>query len=345
MALPGTGHSGVTTEDVAFNAQRKELVLAGNDGRLRFWNSDTLQPLGVGASLADQITDVAVNPVTGVIAAGLASGHDLEGPGFDGGIDLLTPTMPQTVVAHLPLIHDATSYLSFSPSGRQLAVHSIIGNVIVYDLTKPRYPSFTVTGPDPDGGGFGLRWTADGTRILAGGHSVLATIDVRTRKAISRQPSPGGEFTGIAVDPVGGSIVAGTLGGHFELLAADGSPKQPKPFTTDAGLSGVAVSADGKVLAGTGLDGTLALWSLPSGQGIVSALPLIENNGVVTFLDDHRLVLAGANSSTAVVDLDPKALISNACTVAGRNLTRSEFSQYLGSGLYHRTCPQWPAGS
>ena len=42
-------------------------------------------------------------------------------------------------------------------------------------------------------------------------------------------------------------------------------------------------------------------------------------------------------------DLDPAAWRAAACNEAGRNLTRSEWTQYLG-GAYRATCAQWPAG-
>ena len=33
-----------------------------------------------------------------------------------------------------------------------------------------------------------------------------------------------------------------------------------------------------------------------------------------------------------------------ACDIAGRNLTRAEWAQYLPGEPYHATCKQWPAG-
>jgi hypothetical protein len=58
-----------------------------------------------------------------------------------------------------------------------------------------------------------------------------------------------------------------------------------------------------------------------------------------------RVVVAGGNATVVVVELDPSKLVAMACTTSGRNLTRAEFVKYLGSGPYHRTCPQWSAGT
>ena len=45
-----------------------------------------------------------------------------------------------------------------------------------------------------------------------------------------------------------------------------------------------------------------------------------------------------------VWDLDPTHWASTACGIAGRNLTQSEWKQYLPGRTYQLTCPEWPAG-
>jgi len=37
-------------------------------------------------------------------------------------------------------------------------------------------------------------------------------------------------------------------------------------------------------------------------------------------------------------------LIDRACNLVGRNLTRSEWKQFLPGKSYRRTCDQWPSG-
>jgi len=41
---------------------------------------------------------------------------------------------------------------------------------------------------------------------------------------------------------------------------------------------------------------------------------------------------------------DPARWLTIACAIAGRNLTRAEWHQYLPSRPYQITCPEWPAG-
>jgi len=49
-------------------------------------------------------------------------------------------------------------------------------------------------------------------------------------------------------------------------------------------------------------------------------------------------------SKSVVWDSDPAEWQTIACQIAGRNLTQTEWHQYLPSRPYQITCPGWPAG-
>jgi WD40 repeat protein len=59
-----------------------------------------------------------------------------------------------------------------------------------------------------------------------------------------------------------------------------------------------------------------------------------------------RLVSSGlvTTGNDMVWDFDPAHWASIACSIAGRNLTKAEWSEYLPGRQYEATCPQWPAG-
>jgi hypothetical protein len=46
-----------------------------------------------------------------------------------------------------------------------------------------------------------------------------------------------------------------------------------------------------------------------------------------------------------VWDLDPADWASIACRIAGRNLSQSEWKQYLSGRPYQVKCTQWPVGT
>ncbi len=53
---------------------------------------------------------------------------------------------------------------------------------------------------------------------------------------------------------------------------------------------------------------------------------------------------SSASGTPLVIDLDPAHWEGIACGLAGRNLTRAEWAQYLPGRPYQQTCPQWPPG-
>jgi WD40 repeat protein len=76
--------------------------------------------------------------------------------------------------------------------------------------------------------------------------------------------------------------------------------------------------------------------------------------GTVQFAHGGRILLtngyspAGATRAVPALlwPMAPSEWIAAACQAAGRNLTRDEWSQNVGTGVpYHRTCPQWPTGA
>jgi hypothetical protein len=75
----------------------------------------------------------------------------------------------------------------------------------------------------------------------------------------------------------------------------------------------IAFAPDSQALVGVGLNRTGALRNAPSGL-------------LVRW------------------DLDPRHWARRACELAGRNLTRPEWRQYMGDSAYHKTCAQWPTG-
>jgi len=85
---------------------------------------------------------------------------------------------------------------------------------------------------------------------------------------------------------------------------------------------------------------TLELWEAttlePFGEPVTIAGTAGNLGGANA--DGSKLVLGTNDGHGLLWDLDPRHWAARACRVAGRNLTRKEWNQYLPGRDYHRTC-------
>ena len=126
-SLPGTGESRTNVTGLKVDATRHRLLIAGDDKRIRVWDTQSLRPLGMSAQLPYDIYDEDVDPTHGVIAVALVGGT-LDLPTAGGGIDLLSDTPSPAVKGHLR-VDGTPSSIAFSPSGNRLAVTTLEGEL------------------------------------------------------------------------------------------------------------------------------------------------------------------------------------------------------------------------
>jgi WD40 repeat protein len=87
------------------------------------------------------------------------------------------------------------------------------------------------------------------------------------------------------------------------------------------------------------------LWNTSTQVSIVESLR--RHTGAVSGLvwaDRGRVLASSADGEALLWDLRPATLREVICRVANRNLTRDEWSTFVG-GTYRRTCPTHEAGA
>jgi WD40 repeat protein len=107
-------------------------------------------------------------------------------------------------------------------------------------------------------------------------------------------------------------------------------------------LGRVGIGADGSVVAATHpATSTVALFDADTLEPIGDPLPAGNGGFQPWFTADGNLL---GNSALGVSQWvrDPDQWQAIACRVAGRNLTQSEWAEYLGDKPYRATCPEWP---
>ena len=338
--------------------------MLGADNRLRVWDSRTLHLLSVSPPLKFASFGVllGVDPATGSVLLPVdATAYGSPGSPPASSLALYDPMRPTAPLQRFTVTGIATG-ASFSPDGRQLALAINVPNsggtlvdgfLDVVDLSskhaRPRRVHL-----DPLGATH-VQWSADGSRILYSGNTQLLAVNPKTLSVIAHQALPQSNHCCVGTFTTGSFVNSGPpLSDVYASLNPDGllsfltegarSAELPVIGTPGSSANDITMSPDGHLLAGAwsivNSGGVLQLWSLPSGRLLASTTAY---GGTVSFLDNDRLLVLDGNDAL-VLSLDPKTLVTMACADAGRNLSKQEFSDFLGSEPYHRTCPQWPAG-
>jgi WD40 repeat protein len=246
---------------------------------------------------------------------------------------------------------DRVAAVAVSPDDRLLAVElqadgASSARVELLDLRSSspvrthHLPHAGVQGPE---GPHDLAFTADGRRLVAlgccsGGSTVLAW-DTRTGAKHLEVPNRERPET-IALAPGSRLMAVGAHGGDVTWWDLDtGRPRGPATRMAGGGIAQLAVSPDRRLLAVAALDETATVWDIRTRKRLGGAFPTVKGLiPAVAFEPSGRLLV------TDFVDalewpLDRALLQRFACQVAGRSLTREEWTAVLPNRPYRRVCP------
>jgi WD40 repeat protein len=154
-------------------------------------------------------------------------------------------------------------------------------------------------------------------------------------------PRIDGNAISIAFSPDGRLLGAGTEGGKVVLWdARNGSPVGSPIQVATGGINPISFSPDGRLFAVSSGDLTATLWDIASRKRIGNTFPV--ESGVIPaayFASNGDLVIDYLAKAT-VWPTDQRAWVRYACQVAGRDLTRAEWSDLLPGRPYRHVCPQ-----
>jgi len=199
--------------------------------------------------------------------------------------------------------HGWVHAVAFSPTGRLLAAAQEDGVVRIYDPSMGRL----------------LRSLA-----LYGGPATNAGFDDT-----------------LAFSPTG-LLATGTWAGILQLWNPSTGTSIGRPTKVAAlPVSSIAFDPTGKILAtGGGGDGLAKLWTLPGVQRYGADFPghpSIWTHAAYT-PDGSKLIVVFTDGGGVVWPARVTAWMQHACDVAGRNLTREEWSRFIGNRPYAKTC-------
>lgn len=237
----------------------------------------------------------------------------------------------------LPVAELGAQTIAFSPNGTTLAMGQIDGSDVIYDLrTGERVARF-----DNAGSTDSIDFSPDGKLLASASLDGSVTVwDVNGKEAVAALTGGVSAFA-VRFSPNGQLVAVGDSSGAVVLWDVARSRRVGRALTGhNGGVGGIAFDPSGKTLVSSSSDGKLRLWDLETRKLIGAPLPGSTVGGSAAFFPDGKHVLGVFESGTGIVwNVDPGAWKATACRIAHRELTRTEWDEFLPDRRYQNVCP------
>lgn len=292
------------TTPVGFTADGRTIVLIGTGGNLILWsvaeNRETASTALPGAAVSGATTVAALSPDGKTLAYATNSTSQV----------VLWDLHRQAKIATLATHNPGVNSLAFSPSGGTLAAGTT-HQIILWNLSQHSV-IVTLPGENPSGGVLSVALSPDG--------QTLASTALE-----GAQTGLGCAACYVILWNFSNRTQTATLGGF--------APNEP---------NSLAFSPDGRILAaGTGSE--VILWSVAQ----KTSMATLHVPGPVSFSPDGHILATGSKWNPALIaatgitlwDVNSAEWAGQLCQIAGRDLTRAEWSTYVPGHPYQPICP------
>jgi len=227
--------------------------------------------------------------------------------------------------------------VAFSPNGRRVVSGSVDRTARVWEVAT----GAEVARMTHEGYVEAVAFSPDGRWVVSGSRDGNARVwEAATGREVV-QMTHEGSVTAVAFSPDGRWVVSGS-GDKTARVWEAATGREIARITHEMEVTSVAFSLDGRwVVSGSG-DNTARVWEAATGAELAR---MTHEDWVtsVAFSPDGWWVVSGSHDGTARVWWwQPEDMIRLACERLTRNLTREEWTQYLGDEPYRATCPNLP---
>ena len=283
---------------IAYSHDGRLLAVAGRRGQVTLWDARTLRPVGTLSGLRTTVQTLAFSPDDRRLA-----------------------------VAELGI--EAVPGQTWSSTG---------ASVRVWDVRSRAPTTVHFETPSPS-----LAFSPDGSLLAAAANSGGPTEvrDARSGRLIATLPTPDNGRS-VAFSPDGALLATGHYDGTGQLWSTRSWKPVGRPLEghNKRRFLWMEFTPDGTMLASAGQDGALALWDVKTQNPIGPSLPVEPDSYLAADLspDGSRLFAASSSRRAARWDVAPEAWKRHACRVAGRELTRQEWTDALPAQPYRTVC-------
>ena len=347
---------GVRPFSVEFAPDGDSVAVAAEDGaiyrvavrdgrelaRLEVHEAVPMHGFGLG------VTDVAFDPGGEWIASIADTDARLVVTDLRSGVQLHPPLKVGKPAIPFTSDADVGVYdLALSTSADAIVVANGRGEIILVDVGGWR-ERWRITVGLQGGWLHPVAFATDGTNVYVGtgdGLGVYDASDGRRRDVVHR-----GRVTAVTASADGETVAAAFADGAVVVFDARTLREEVVLTNPDGLTTSLAFVPQQEMLVASTSNGTVVLWNLPTAR-LVGILPPPhgKTGGVgaahVGGRPDGASIAVAYEGGVVVWSLDPIVWRNRACALAGRNLTRAEWAQYLPSDKFHSTCAQWPAGT
>ena len=348
---------------LAFSSDGKYLVSGSRDNTARVWDATT------GQEIAKTTHDDQVN------AVGFSPNGQYVVSGSDDNTIRIWDTITGEELTRMTF-KDSVNSVALSPDSKHIIVGSQDGTASAWSVTTEEKIAQIIHGVNVDL----VSFDSEGKYVVSGGcdeynsdnRCVQYTIRIweATTGVESARITNNGQFDVLAFSPDKKYVLMGNCDEAIVFNCVQGSAhiweiatgEEVSYVIYEGRISSADFNVDGKhvILAGCDeidtelscIQGTVSIWDITTGEKVAQR---IHDGRVssVAFSPDGKFAASAScdkggtlvctQGVTHVWAWQPEDLISNACTVMPRNLSRAEWNQYIGDSLpYQAVCENLP---